>query len=34
MNLSLFDACFRQYQVVLANDEVNQLRGAQYVYAL
>ncbi|KAE9357944.1 hypothetical protein PR003_g1551 [Phytophthora rubi] len=28
MNLSLFDACFRQYQVVLANDEVNQLRGA------
>ncbi|KAE8995141.1 hypothetical protein PR002_g19715 [Phytophthora rubi] len=34
MNLSLFDACLRQYQAVLANDEVNQLRGVQYVYAL
>ncbi|KAE9335011.1 hypothetical protein PF008_g13695 [Phytophthora fragariae] len=34
VNLSLFDACLRQYLVVLANDEVNQLLGVQYVYAL
>ncbi|KAE8966014.1 hypothetical protein PR003_g30236 [Phytophthora rubi] len=34
MDLSLFDAWLRQYQAILANDEVNQLRGAQYVYAL
>ncbi|KAE9074853.1 hypothetical protein PF010_g24520 [Phytophthora fragariae] len=34
MNLSLFDACLRQYQAELANDELNQLRGVQYVYAL
>ncbi|KAE8909853.1 hypothetical protein PF005_g5842 [Phytophthora fragariae] len=34
MNLSLFDACIQHYQAVLANDEVDQLRGAKYVYSL
>ncbi|KAE9357924.1 hypothetical protein PF008_g2929 [Phytophthora fragariae] len=34
MNLSFFDAGTRLYQAVPTNDEVNQLRGAQYVYSL